>query len=311
MNSHQCQPRFPWRLEAWILVFVGWGLLGCHRESPNSTTAPSRPVPSRADAKVVPGTNMVLIKAGSFVRFKHVVTLSRDFWLGKYEVTQAEYAALMGKNPSHFPDQPEAPVEKVSHFDAMAYCSALTQRERQAGRLPSSYEYRLPSEAEWEYACRAGSTNQYSFGDAAADADPYAWTSENSGGSPHPVGQKRPNPWGLYDMHGNVWEWCLDWFAEYPTVDAVDPIGPYTGKVKVFRGGGWNNEAPFARSANRFMMAPANGIHFVGFRVALVPTREPQITLSRPTRAQSPMVLTNLAEVSSLPLTAGGRHPTF
>ena len=250
--------------------------LGCgnhNSEAPSKKQASSDAFPSSITSKAafVPMTNMVLIKAGTFVRLKHSVTLSRDFWLGKYEVTQAEYLALMGKNPSHFKGDPSLPVEKVSYLDALAYCSTVTKRERDSGRLPLSYEYRLPSEAEWEYACRAGTTNFFSFGETVteAEAHQYAWTTENSGGSTHAVGQKRPNPWGLHDIHGNVWEWTLDWFGDYPAADVTDPAGPAEGKVKVFRGGGWNNEIQFARSANRFGMAPSNGIHFVGFRIAL------------------------------------------
>ena len=184
------------------------GVSGDPKELAGSSPSPPKPV-------LVPLTNMVLIKAGTFFRIKHSVTLTRDFWLSKYEVTQEEYAGLMGKNPSHFPGDPNRPVEKLSYFDAVNYCSALTKGERDAGRLPSGYEYRLPSEAEWEYACRAGTTNLFSFGDAVTEADQYAWTAENSQAITHPVGQKRPNPWGLHDMHGNVWEWCLDWFEKY------------------------------------------------------------------------------------------------
>jgi formylglycine-generating enzyme required for sulfatase activity len=217
---------------------------------------------------------MVLIKAGSFVRSTHSVTLTRDFWLGKYEVTQAEFAAVTGQNPSHFKDDLSHPVEKVSYVAAVAYCSAVTKREQQAGRLPPDYEYRLPSEAEWEYACRAGTTNLYSFGDTVREAGEYAWTSENCGTMTHPVGQKRPNPWGLHDIHGNVWEWCLDWYGDYPAADVQDPPGPPSGKFKVFRGGGWNNEVQFARSANRFGMSASNGIYFVGFRIALSQTKQ-------------------------------------
>jgi formylglycine-generating enzyme required for sulfatase activity len=218
-------------------------------------------------------TNFVHIQPGAFTRMKHQVTITRDFWIGKHEVTQAEFEAVTGKNPSHF-KSPNAPVEKVNHSDAMAYCAALTRRERDAGHLPFGYEYRLPTEAEWEYACRAGTTNQFSFGDSLAEADKYAWTWENSGESTHAIGLKEPNPWGLHDMHGNVWEWCLDWFEQYPKSDLTDPVGPADGKFKVFRGGGWNNEILFARSGNRFMMAPASGIYFVGFRVAL--SRKPE-----------------------------------
>jgi formylglycine-generating enzyme required for sulfatase activity len=231
----------------------------------------------RSDASNPPGTNgpsfaptnMVLIKPGTFLRGKHRIMISRPFWLGRHEVTQREYTALLGKNPSHFPDNPDRPVEKVSYADAIKYCIALTEREQKAGKLPGDFAYRLPSEAEWEYACRAGTTNLFSFGDSAKEADTFAWTAENSESKTHPVGQKRPNPWGLYDMHGNVWEWTLDWFGQYPPMDLQDPGGPSQGKFKVFRGGGWNNDADFARSANRFMMSPTNGIHFVGFRVAL------------------------------------------
>lgn len=218
-------------------------------------------------SKLVPLTNMVLIKAGTFVRSKHIVTISHDFWLGKFEVTQGEFTALMNKNPSHFKGCSNCPVEKVTYFDAVAFCSALTKREQETKRLPPAYEYRLPTEAEWEYACRAGTTNFFSFKDEPPDQ--YAWTAENSEAKPHPVGEKRPNPWGLYDMHGNVWEWCQDWFTNYPATNLADPIGPNQGKVKVFRGGGWNNEVQFARSANRFMMSPSNGIYFVGFRIAM------------------------------------------
>jgi formylglycine-generating enzyme required for sulfatase activity len=241
---------------------------GCEQNGtpPNSPPASSSSPPK---AELIPLTNMVRIKAGTFVRGIYPVSITRDFWLGKYEVTQTEFAAITGRNPSHFKDDPQRPVEKVSYVDAVAYCAEVTKRERLAGRLPDRYEYRLPTEAEWEYACRAGTTNFFSFGDRAAEADPYGWTAENSESATHLVGQKRPNPWGLRDMHGNVWEWCLDWFGDYPTNGVTNPLGPAQGKYRVFRGGSWYHDADFARSANRFMMAPSNGIYFVGFRVAL------------------------------------------
>jgi formylglycine-generating enzyme required for sulfatase activity len=272
MKSNSSQKKGEWPAFLAIVLTVLCEL-GCDREPPTRPIVTPNSSPPRAETRLVPLTNMVLISPGTFLRIKHSITLTRDFWLGKYEVTQAEYAALMGKNPSHFPGDPNRPVEKVSYFAAVSYCSAVTKRERDAGRLPVSYEYRLPSEAEWEYACRAGTTNLFSFGDAVTEADQYAWTAENSQGITHPVGQKRPNPWGLHDMHGNVWEWCLDWFEKYPAANVTDPPGPTQGKFKVFRGGGLDKDIEFARSANRFMMSPSNGIYFVGFRVALSENR--------------------------------------
>jgi hypothetical protein len=249
-----------------VVVVILLCLYGCgNRESELGSRK------SGLGTQLVPLTNMIFVKAGTFMRIKFPVTLTHDFWLGKYEVTQGEYASMMGKNPSHFPGDTNRPVEKVKHFEAVAYCSAVTKREQEAGRLPPGWTYRLPTEAEWEYACRAGTTNLFSFGNSATNADQYAWTQENSESITHPVGQKRPNPWGLYDIHGNVWEWCSDWFAPYPAAALTNPAGPTQGKFKVFRGGGWNNDADFARSANRFMMSPSNGIYFVGFRIALSP----------------------------------------
>ncbi len=257
------------RWQIWWVMALWISQAACdHRKSEPATnqTSESRPAPK---TELAPLTNMVLIKAGTFLRQKLPVTISYDFWINKYEVTQSEYESLTGQNPSNFKGDPNRPVEKVTYYDAVSYCTAVTKREQAAGRLPPTYEYRLPSEAEWEYACRAGGTNLFSFGDSEAAAPEYAWTTENSEGTTHPIGQKRPNAWGLYDMHGNVWEWCLDWFAQYPTTARKDPFGPKEGQFKVFRGGGWNNEIRFARSANRFMMAPVRGIHFVGFRIVL------------------------------------------
>jgi len=250
-----------------IAMAVGW-LFGCGKRSADSAGSSPSPIASQ-NVTLMPLSNMVFIKAGTFMRIRYPVTLTHDFWLSKYEVTQGDFQGLMGKNPSHFPGDTNQPVEKVKFFEAVAYCDAVTRREREAGRLPPEYLYRLPTEAEWEYACRAGTTNLYSFGDKTDEAGEFAWTLENSDDKPHPIGQKRPNPWGLYDMHGNVWEWCNDWFEPYPAMALTNPVGPKTGKFKVFRGGGWNNEIDFARSANRFMMSPSNGINFVGFRMAL------------------------------------------
>jgi len=260
---------FRGRLIAGLLLV---GFLGASCDRP--PTAPKAvAVATAPPIALVPLTNMVPIQAGSFMRIRYPVTLTYAFWISKCEVTQAEYQAVTGKNPSKFTGDLQRPVDKVSHMDAQAYCEAITRRERDARRLPVGLEYRLPTEAEWEYACRAGTTNRFSFGDDTTDAALYAWTDENSEASTHPIGLKRPNPWGLYDMHGNVWEWVHDWFAEYPAMALTNPAGPPTSKFKVFRGGGWNNEIQFARSGNRFMMSATNGIHFVGFRMALGPGR--------------------------------------
>jgi formylglycine-generating enzyme required for sulfatase activity len=253
-------------IAAFFCAFMVAFQIGCSPGTPDDSRS-SATTPAKRENVVL--TNMVLIKAGSFPRSHHVVTLTHDYWLGKYEVTQGEYSSVMGKNPSHFPGDPARPVEKLNFADAVAYCAAITRREIDGGRLLPGYSYRLPTEAEWEYACRAGTTNLFSFGDNASDADQFAWTLENSDATTHPVGQKKPNPWGLYDMHGNVWEWCSDWFEPYPAKDLQDPVGPGASKFKVFRGGGWNHAVEYARSANRFMMAPVTGIYFVGFRLAL------------------------------------------
>jgi len=200
------------------------------------------------------------------------VTISRGFWMGKYEVTQGEYLAVMGSNPSSFPGL-SSPVETVSWFNATNYCGKLTQRERAAGRIATNSVYRLPTEAEWEYAGRAWTSTRFSYGDdpGYTDLTQYAWYADNSGGTTHPVGQKLPNPWDLYDMSGNVWEWCLDWYAPYPGGIALDPQGPTTGVNRVFRGASWFGPGYGSRSAQRLSNLPTITFDNVGFRVVLTP----------------------------------------
>jgi formylglycine-generating enzyme required for sulfatase activity len=212
------------------------------------------------------------------------VTISRGFWMGKYEVTQGEYLAVMGSNPSRFNGDRTVdwgtnygtdlsrPVEQVSWLDATNYCSQLTQRERAAGRIEANNEYRLPTEAEWEYACRAWTSTRFSYGDdpGYTNLTNYAWYGEgDSGGTTHPVGQKLPNAWGLYDMHGNVEELCKDWFASYPGGIALDPQGPATGSDRVLRTGSWGNLASRCRSATRSGFNPEARGYSIGFRVVL------------------------------------------
>lgn len=208
---------------------------------------------------------------------QHEVTISKDYYLGVYEVTQAQYKKVMGDNPSYFqgenlPDPQKVndtsnfPVETVSWEDAVEFCSRLSALpvEKTAGHV-----YRLPTEAEWEYACRAGNKLAYSFwGDVRALGD-YAWYDLNCNDQPHPVGQKKANSWGLHDMHGNVWEWCSDWHGEYPNGPVSDPMGPRKGSLRVDRGGSWNYGADMCRSAFRGHLDPSGSNFNNGFRVAL------------------------------------------
>ena len=225
---------------------------------------------------------------------QHQVTLTQEYWLGKYEVTQAQYEAVMGTNPSDFKGA-DLPVEQVSWNDAVKFCEWLTAQERAAGRLPEGYEYTLPTEAQWEYACRAGTTTAFNNGTniptmlqrtdrPCPNLDPLAWYGYNSGqydsagnytdnGKTFPVGQKQPNAWGLYDMHGNVWEWCLDWYGSYPSSAVTDPKGPATGSRRVMRGGCWFSFASYCRSAYRYNNSPGNYLNRYGFRVALSPVQ--------------------------------------
>jgi len=193
------------------------------------------------------------------------VTLTTGFWLGKTEVTQSQYATVDGANPSRFTDAgKDAPVERVSWLDAMAWCKKLTARERGAGRLPKGYAYTLPTEAQWEYACRAGT-----IGDYAGNPDAMAWHDRNSGETTHLVGRKEPNAWGFHDMSGNVLEWCLDWYGDYPRGAETDPAGPDSGYFRMARGGSWRMKIEVGRSAARAGGSPARRDYTLGFRLAL------------------------------------------
>jgi formylglycine-generating enzyme required for sulfatase activity len=253
--------------------------------------APPFPTPS----------NMVWIPAGTFTMGspesepgrlssegpQTQVAVSKGFCIGKFEVTQGEFLTVMGTNPSAFTGNPELPVDTVSWNDALAFCAALTARERNEQRLPAGYEYRLPTEAEWEYACRAGTTNAFHYGEAMRSGmanfngvfeyppcGEGIYSCENPVGTylaaTTKVGNYAPNAWGLHDMHGNAWEWTHDWFADsLPGGSITDPKGPDTGEVRVVRGGSWDENAWGCRSANRFYIFPDARSASIGFRVVL------------------------------------------
>jgi formylglycine-generating enzyme required for sulfatase activity len=264
-------------------------------------------VPAPAD------TNLVFIQPGTFTmgsptnealrdatyETQHTVTISRGFWMGKYLVTQGDYLAVVGSNPSYFRNGIEGtnnggtgrtitnelvhPVESVSWNDATNYCALRTQQEQAAGLIPTNYVYRLPTESEWEYADRAGTTTAFYLGSSLHSGQANFFGQEyydasvgdviSNGiylGITTPVGSYAANPWGLYDMIGNVWEWCQDWYDVYPGGSVIDPQGPATGSARVTRGGGWPIIARGCRSAIRFG-GPDGRDSAGGFRVVLAP----------------------------------------
>lgn len=249
-------------------------------ESQQGTTAPahaaSRAKHIIADLSlellwVEPGTFIMGSPADEPERNKaespqRTVTLTTGYWLGRTEVTQGQYEKVTGVNPSTFKTAGEhAPVERVSWLDAMAFCRRLTERERAAGRLPEGYHFTLPTEAQWEYACRAGTTGAY-----AGEPNAMTWFEGNSAGTTHPVGQKEPNAWGFHDMSGNVLEWCYDWYGDYPKGAQVDPSGPERGYFRIARGGSWRTDLRVGRSAARAGGSPGRLDYTLGFRLALV-----------------------------------------
>lgn len=211
----------------------------------------------------------------------HDVTISYGFWMGQHEVTQAEYAALMGTNPSSFVGA-SRPVESVTWFNAQSYCAALTAQQGALGNVSPGYQYRLPTEAEWEYACRSGTTTEFNVGNAlycdqaqffySNDSNSICYPSGYIGTAP--VASHSPNLWGLHDMHGNVWEWCLDSYDPYSAAPATDPFVT-GGAYRVLRGGSWEGDSLYCRSAYRERFDPSSGHDSIGFRVVLAPILVP------------------------------------
>jgi formylglycine-generating enzyme required for sulfatase activity len=239
---------------------------------------------------------MVNITAGTFTANGTLVTMSA-FKMGKYEVTQEQWEYVMGSGPSYFSDNPASgeeqdkrPVEQVTWYDAIEFCNILSEKEglqqvytmtvttrNAAGYITAATVtadftrngYRLPTDAQWEYACRAGTTTVYSNGeDTDTNLGDVAWYSVNSGNTTHPVGQKAANEWGLYDMHGNVSEWCWDWYGSYTAEDKTDPTGASSGPGRIRRGGNYaSNDALYLRSANRDYLNPVSRYNYHGFRL--------------------------------------------
>jgi len=269
---------------------------GCKQKTPEQTSSQAE---NQTQTKTEFETSMVLLPGGTFTMGDeneidsplHEVTVSA-FYIDTHLVTQEQYEKLMGDNPSRWKGKTN-PVEQMRWSDAVRYCNARSKAEG----LEPCYDlntwkcnfaangYRLPTEAEWEYACRAGTKTAYFFGDDASKLKAYAWYEDNSGGKPHPVGTKPANPWGLYDMHGNVWEWCNDFYKVdyYQESPKENPRGPETGETKVLRGGAWKFSAESCRSGYRYNENPGYadvcfGYDIYGFRCVrnADPATEPQ-----------------------------------
>jgi formylglycine-generating enzyme required for sulfatase activity len=261
----------------------------------NPTPAPAPDVETSGKAFAIPDLSleMLWVKPGTFTmgsptseeghdgdETQHQVTLTNGFYLGKYEVTQAQYEAVMTGNsnglsatPSEWPNNPNRPVEKVSWNDVQVFLTRLNAAEQAAGRLPNGWSYVLPTESEWEYACRAGTTTAYSWGNSITASN--ANYNQSGIGQTRDVGQYAANPWGFFDMHGNVREWVANYYqAAYPSGSVIDPVGPAGGSGRVRRGGSWLSSANDARSADRYRDGLAASFYTLGFRLSLRPAKK-------------------------------------
>ncbi|MFH1719801.1 MAG: formylglycine-generating enzyme family protein [Planctomycetota bacterium] len=272
-------------MTAFMLLTALALLQGCERKAPDNAAQTPENVPGESKSKS--GVEVVLLPGGRFTMgdereidaTPHEVIVS-SFYMDKFLVTQDEYQRVMENNPSRWKGG-DNPVEQVRWSDAARYCNARSEQEElqpcydlQTWKCNSEANgYRLPTEAEWEYACRAGTKTAYFFGDDPSKLADYAWFEKNSGSKPRPVGQKPPNPWGLCDMHGNVWEWCNDFYKVdyYQESPGENPRGPETGETKVVRGGAWKFSAESCRCGYRYNENPGYadvcfGYDIYGFR---------------------------------------------
>lgn len=256
------------------VLFLGFLAVPSQSLETGSLTLPEIAIPIGGGVQL----SMSLIPAGRFMmgspddetdRYsdegpQHEVTISKSFYMGIIEVTQAQWAAVMGTTPSYFGGNEDNPVEQVSWYD----CQEFLQKINTLGLGT----FRLPTEAEWEYACRAGSTTRFPWGDDPdySSIDQYAWYKGNSNNKTQTVGLKKPNSWGLYDMHGNVWEWCNDWYACWDERAQADPNGPSSGSKRIVRGGSCSSAPEHCRSANRPVHSPASVYISLGFRLVRI-----------------------------------------
>jgi len=272
-----------------VLSAIGIFVLGCSNPALTAKADTDNKEPREKRIVNAIGMEFVWIPPGTFMmgsaenvpgrrenEEQHEVTLTEGFYMQTTEVTQGQWGVVIGSNWRHllrvaaanpkgwtgFGECDACPMDSVTFGDVEDFLRKLNQRE-------GGSRYRLPTEAEWEYAARAGSTTRFSFGDDDAKAGEYAWFRSNSGFKTHPVGQKKPNAWGLYDIHGNVYEWCQDWYGDYPSGSVTDPTGPPSGTHKVYRGGAWDRRGPnYLRSAYRCRMkAPFDTFNAMGLRL--------------------------------------------
>jgi formylglycine-generating enzyme len=270
-------------------VLVAGLLVGCDPPTIDDNSHAPKTPPSNVGSPegkpfTVPGLEMEMLwcKPGTFTmgspksekhrdedETQHTVTLTQGYWLGKYEVTQSQWKAIMGARRQLILVGEEGanfPVTRIYWDRATSFCKKLTERERKAGRLPTGYAYQLPTEAQWEYACRAGTKTAYSFGDAITEKQANFHVGKIRGTIV--VGTFPANPWGFHNMHGNVWEWCSDWYGKYPTGTLTGPTGPTSGSSRVIRGGSWHFTFHVLRSAERGI-GGTPGYRSGGFRAAL------------------------------------------